>query len=83
MSKFVKIMDREEVFALKFQGIDISEEQMFKTLPAFSPTGMPKRLPATPVNLYKYQKYLNSLKKYIEEGEELGYVLDSSRRQKY
>lgn len=47
-------MDREEVFALKFQGIDISEDQMFKSLPAYSPTGMPKRLPATPANLYKY-----------------------------
>ena len=44
---------------------------------------MPKRLPATPANLYKYQKYLNSLKRYLKEGEELGYILDTPRRLKY
>ena len=44
---------------------------------------MPKKLPATPANLYKYQKYLNSLKRYLKEGEEMGYVLDTPRRLKY
>ena len=76
-------MDREKVFALKFQGLPVAEDDMFISLTAYSPTGMPKRLPATRENLQKYEKYLHSLRKYLQEGEERGYVLDTPRRLKY
>ena len=56
---------------------------MFKTLPAFSPTGNPKRLPATTANLVKYEKYLTSLQSYIAKSEELGHYIDATERAKF
>ena len=65
MEKFKLAITREQVFSMKFQGMPVAEDLMFTSLPAFSPTGMPKRLPATPLNLLKYEKYLTSLQKYL------------------
>lgn len=55
---------------------------MFKTLPAFSPTGNPKLLPATANNILKYELYLTSLQDYLTKSEEKGHFIDSSKRAK-
>jgi len=58
-------MTREQIFALKFKGVTLPDEEIFKSLQAYSPTGRPKRIPATAVNLFKYEKFLKSMKRYI------------------
>ena len=53
--------------------MQISDEHIFKSLKAFSPTGMPKSLPATLENIKKYQKFLLSMKRFMEQGEAMGH----------
>jgi hypothetical protein len=72
---------RDEVFALKFQGVPIEQDEIFKSITAFSPTGNPKSLPATQTNLLKYEQHLRSKKRYEEERKVL--VLDRARRKAY
>lgn len=55
---------REQIFALKFKGKAVPDNEIFKTIQAFSPTGAPKQLPATPENLERYRKFLESKERY-------------------
>ena len=59
-------MPREKIFALKFNGVPIEDSEVFKSIKAFSPTWMPKTIPATEANLKKYEKHLIR-QKQIEE----------------
>ena len=61
-------------------GVDIDDDVIFKSLKAYSPTGKPKRLPATLENIKKYQKYLLSMKKFMERGEALGHEYPEKER---
>ena len=78
--RFEDKLTREEIFAAMFKGDRIKETSMFKTITAYSPTGMPKKLPATPENLMKYEKYVISLKRYFQEGEAMGMYYDNKTR---
>ena len=60
--------------------MDVPDDLIFKSLQAFSPTGKPKRLPATLENIKKYQKYLISMKKFMERGEALGHEYPDKER---
>lgn len=51
-------MTREEIFALKFRGVPVEGNEIFKSLKAFSPTGRAKTLPITPLNMIKFKKFL-------------------------
>ena len=51
MAKFRVRMPREKIFALKFNGVPLEDSEVFKSITAYSPTGMPKRLAATEANI--------------------------------
>ena len=60
--------------------MEVPDNIIFKSLQAYSPTGKPKRLPATLENIKKYQKYLISMKRFMAEGEALGHEYPDKER---
>lgn len=48
-------MSREQIFAFKFKGAKLTNNDIFKGLQSFSPTAKPKKMPITPLNLVKFQ----------------------------
>ena len=60
-------LTRDAIFALKFQGKTVRDDQIFKTIDAFDPVGRPKKLPVNQYNLMRHKKYLKI--KYQKEKE--------------
>ena len=58
MKEEIDHLTRDAVFALKFQGKIVKDEQIFRTIEAFDPVGRPKKLPYTQYNLMRHKKYL-------------------------
>ena len=51
-------LTRNTIFALKFLGKKVPDDQVFRNIKAYSPCGFPKTLPYTNYNKMRYQKYL-------------------------
>ena len=58
---------REQIFCLKYTGQELPEEDIFRSIDAYSPSGLKKKLPYTAQNERKYKKFKNSLKKYCKQ----------------
>ena len=69
-------LSREEIFALKFKGLALNETKIFKSLRGFTPTGKPKSISITPLNLIKFEKFLVSAKEYLEASQAFGDEFD-------
>ena len=54
----------------------MKNEEIFKSLQGFSPTGKPKRIPLTDLNIIKFEQFLISAKKYFDAGAEMGNEYD-------
>ena len=52
------ILDRNEVFHRIFEGKRIKQAQMFSTIRAYSPSGIPRSVPHTDANVSKYNAYV-------------------------
>jgi hypothetical protein len=55
-----KLLPKQEIFNRLFLGRPVLEEELFSTIKAFTPCGMPKLLKKTPENLKKFESYLES-----------------------
>ena len=72
-------MQPEQIFSALFRGEKVKEKDIFKSIHAFSPTGEPRKLPLSPLNLLKYEQFLVSAKKYFDIGIEIGNEYDLSQ----
>ena len=65
-------LTRDQIFALKFAGEIVYDNDIFKTLKAYTPTGMEKRLASTKFNMMRYERFLKSMKTYMSKASEKG-----------
>ena len=73
-------MNRDQIFALKFKGVQLQDNEIFKVLQGFTPTGRAKTLPITPVNLHKFKTFLATAHNYYKTGSQYGLNYDFSKR---
>ena len=71
-------LTRTAVFALKFQGKEVKDDQIFKSIPAFSPIGRPKTLACTEFNIARQKKYLDSINAELAPSETDSFCTDAT-----